>query len=450
MSFDVAAPAVALIVFTFFARFQQRSWLAPGAFNAMYFSFIVGMTVFLEVYKLWPWALWWIFFGVVLFYLGNLAGEGYAASDEKKARPPEELRHRWLHVAIPISAALGISQIFLLHSYLMVAPTFDDIYLPPKQYTVLFTFMHLAPILGGMYFALESSRFRRTMALLSVAPHFLSAIVFSGRSGIVNVLALFFAGYFSLRVLLERGKVRLFTWRLILLAAVMGLVIYRLAFFITMFRLENTYSMPFADIFDIYQRAFYASAEKQEDIWEGFRHAYTGGVAAFSVWLEWRWYQPGEASWGYELISGTYELLGWRTRGAGLDLVEVEPGVYSNVLTRYGQLAHAFGIYGSQVWIFVVGLAVGWAYRRLKDGSILGIPIMVIFYNDVLAGGYAFNYNSMNLAYFLTAVYVILWNWSLQSQGRPVEAPEGPRQVPALLQPRAPLPGLPRHGQAPR
>lgn len=412
MSFEVAAPAAAMIGFTFFARLQQGSWFAPGAFNALYFSFIVGMTVSLEVYKLWPWALWWIFFGVVLFYLGNLAGEGYAATDEKKARPLEELRHRWLHVAIPVGAALGVGHVFLNHWYFSFAPTFDDLYRPPLRYNILITFIHVTPMMGGIYAGLKNSKFRVALGLLSLLPLLFGSVVFSSRSGLIMAGSEFCAGYFAMRVLVERGRIRLFTWRKMSLAVCVGVAVYWLAFFVTLFRIGYQYDLGFGNIFDEYRRAWDAPVEKREEIWEGFRHAYTGGVAAFSVWLEWRWYQPPEPAWGYHLMSGVYELLGYQTRG-GLDVVEVEPGVFSNVLTRYGQQALAFGLYGSQVWLFTMGIVFGWAYRRLKEGSILAIPFMVIFYADVTNGGIALNYNSTIASYAIVGTYAFLWSRSV-------------------------------------
>ena len=118
------------------------------------------------------------------------------------------------------------------------------------------------------------------------------------------------------------------------------------------------------------------------------------------------------ATLGAGLFGGVFDLLGIAPRVQGLwadvDVLGPDEQV-SNVHTVFRQLIEDFTVPGAAVLVFLCGIASGTAYRRLRDGRVEWLTVLVCFYVFVMPSYLAsvYNYNSILLAVVFFAVLVM-------------------------------------------
>ena len=83
-------------------------------------------------------------------------------------------------------------------------------------------------------------------------------------------------------------------------------------------------------------------------------------------------------------------------------------GVSTNTYTIFRVPIDDFGIIGSLVFWFAVGLLTGWAYRTVAGGKLWPAFVLVWIYVETLGNGYFLRYNSLMIAYFIVAVYLLV------------------------------------------
>ena len=114
-------PALLLIFLAVFARVQQGSWLAPGAFFALIWSiFVFAPLILAPDFYMWSGAIWWILFVAFAVYVGSILGSGrgfsklipYFSRDKTN-----KLKFPWIRKIIFICTLLGLGAVIItLHS----------------------------------------------------------------------------------------------------------------------------------------------------------------------------------------------------------------------------------------------------------------------------------------------------------------------------------------------
>jgi len=386
------------------ARFWHGTWVCPGALYGLYYSLIISLALSLPGYPILPNGLYWIALSVFALILGCALGAGNRSVYRRKIRergavlPPPRIR-----LFIALCSTLGFVYVVVIHLFVR------DYYHIPLYIQALNPFIYIPGVLGGMYAGWDKAKHRLFFALLSILPEISYSVVTSGRSGLFNIGALFVGGYFSIRILFTQGQQALFSGKRLTVVAIAATALVTLSLMVTHFRGEKKQAMQASEIGEVYAESL--STDSVGSSWRLLRHGFTGGVPAFCVWFERAWSLPGPPHFGAHFFGGPLDLFGLSTREPH-DNIEIEPGVYTNVYTAFRPLIEDFTFGGSLLFLFLIGLIMGWAYRRIAFGGILPVPLLVMFYTDVGNGGMFFRYNSMVLTYIFIAIYVYWWRRS--------------------------------------
>jgi len=116
-----------LLAFALFARVQQGSWLAPGAFFALYWAVFVLLTLIIAPdFDVRPEGLLWILFSVFAVYIGSVIGLGKmlfktVPSSERQTKiknlstyRKSNLNFPWLKQLVFLCSILGFGGVIIL------------------------------------------------------------------------------------------------------------------------------------------------------------------------------------------------------------------------------------------------------------------------------------------------------------------------------------------------
>jgi len=134
-----------------------------------------------------------------------------------------------------------------------------------------------------------------------------------------------------------------------------------------------------------------------------------GTPAVFSQWLEREWLNGGELGWGAYDFAGVFDFLNLAQRAQGIYMegIYVGTGEWStNIYTVFRSLIDDFSLPGAIVILLVMGMAAGFAYRKVLAGACFWLAPLSFFYAFASWSGVGsiFNYNSLVLAWLLFVV----------------------------------------------
>lgn len=417
-------PLTLIASLAFGSRLLERSWFAPGAFFALYWMFTCSLAFGSQDLAIKPNGMWWIGLGIALFCLGSSLGTGSLRGRISQPSPLVcEVQLPRLKTLIAINVVLGLIYIYFVLTYFSIdkTPLFMQIILPS---------VYIAPTLGGMLFAGAKSWKDRAVGLAGVIPEILLCFAFSGRSGLVTVFAFWFSGYFCVQLLMRGTAVALFTRQKIsaVLALIFGLFVPGVVILQLLRQVYTPGSLGVSGLVSLYRES--VRWDTYPEAWAYMRHAFFGQVVAFSTWFDMAWTDPPTPSPAF-LFAGPLTLLGLFDRdGSPMESVEVEYGVPTNVYTPFRPLVDAFSFPGSLLVLFLLGLLMGWAFRRTKERSWKALAFLLIFYADTLIGGcIMFRYNSFILTYATIAFYILFWKPRVASGPKPAPAVRIPEPI---------------------
>lgn len=279
---------------------------------------------------------------------------------------------------------------------------------PPLAYQLLLPSHFAGPMLGGMIFSSKSLSGRRALLVfLPLIPPAILAILTTGRTAIIAPILFWVASSFSIRVLLSRGRMRIFTVRRVLniMALVFLVSVIGIGFQMFRFRLDRSLS-PRERI--VFYRDTILSGEAFFPAWYTVRSNILGNVYLFSYYFVSAWANPPSPQWGSIIFAAPLDLLGLGGQRYPFEDFEADPGIFSNVYTMLRPPIDDFGLSGSLIWWFLIGIVQGWAHQRIRRGSLLPCLLLVWFYVDVMiVGGFFFRYNSIILSYVFAGLYLI-------------------------------------------
>jgi oligosaccharide repeat unit polymerase len=418
-------PAVLIVVLTVLARRQSDSWLVPGVFFPMIWSGYVFIPMLAAPdYEVNPLAVWYILLSCLMVSLGCLFGTNILPKSGNKrqgySRPPVLVGYSLgnpRHVAmlcrlVLVSVILGLlsglivvwfsgrslvsllslGELFALGHELSVGRyTYTYIEHPLSQ--AFLAFVYAAPMFGGLLFSLKPARPGRLMALLSFMPGLFSALVNTTRAAILFPGVFWVAGYFSARVLLDKGNVRLFIKQRVLLVSVLAPISIAVAVFLQM------------------SRSNLLTLDVIPDMLIHIRPGMFGHLAVFSWWFTRLWDSDIAPYFGVANFSGPFRLLGIISQELRLYAVSVEVGYnqFSNLYTLFFALILDFTWIGALLVLFLGGAIAGRAYYGVTRGTVMYLPVLVAFYAVTLVSfaQNVFTYNSIILAWLMFAGYLL-------------------------------------------
>jgi hypothetical protein len=400
---NLVSPAIAVLFIAGAARLIEGSWARPGAYFSFLWAFFVCFSFSAPLwgapfYPVWSGAVWWMALGTLVFVVGALLGYGVRPRVTPHAAT---FNVRFPHVGALIAASLLGSALVLTYYRQVYDPL--AIVVSPWTQSVL-PFHYLGPVLGGLLFATESRRSRRLLALLMLLPPILVTLLYTGRGSLVTAFIYFISVNVALRVRTHKNPLVLFTVKHVALGIVIVVAFVAVAVIAQSLRqlvVPNSTVLQQANIYRAAISDESIGVEKFLEDWEWMQPSLFGAVSAFSGYFEMAWDVPPVADFGSSTFGGIRRWLGIMPEQAFS--LEVG-GVNTNAFIMFKNLIEDFGLWGSLAFLLLYGWIAGWAYRRVSEGALSPVAILVQFYtNCAVGGGYFFNYNS------ITAVLVFLF-----------------------------------------
>ena len=368
-----------LLILTLGIRVKEETWYSPFSLFALLWTFIAGFSIFTAPeYFFSAHALGFITINVFVFFAGSIISEKYL---ENLPSHPEEPVNKggWLlraHFYFSVAAGF-MSLYFLLHDagvrftelfdkgrLIEVSKVFTDNRYAGERLSPLtmlcLMISYSGCLTGGRIFILSRDIYGKLKAPVVLLPVLLFTVVYTARAVFIFAVVLFIASLLSHYILLNKKKVLFFSNKTfaIILA---GLVVIPVLFFIT-----QAARMGISKI----------SVSSFGSIIEHLKVYFSGNVSAFSFWFEER--SAGILSYGAFTFAGLNEWLGGDARDLGIYNKAIDLSghmQFSNVYTLFRFLIDDFGLAGTLIFWFALGIFCRWVYGRILKGDFIAAAI---------------------------------------------------------------------------
>lgn len=413
-----------LLVFALFARIQQGSWLAPGAFFALYWAvFVLLALIILPDSSIQTKGILWILFVVFAVYMGSIIGSSRMLSKMVPSSTEKQPLHQKYNLSLPwlgqitflcsilglgavivllLSAGQGFSSLFSFESMSQIGREYslarysDPSYREPISAVILWSFIYLGALFGGVLFAKSSSKIHRLIALLPFIPAVGVAAVLTTRGSILFPLIMWVGAYFSTRVAIGKGTASLFSCRNIGLGLVLLLLILMMITVMLMWR-------GGISGIDIHYLIFIGD-ELRVDIF--------GSLAAFTQWFPTYWQDNIPPSFGIFTFSRPLSILGIHPPWFLTSRVAEVGNFSTTIFTLFDTFILDFTLVGSLLIFFIIGMLGGKAFYQLTKGKgkSIHLLILMVFYAITLTSfiGSPFCFTTLFLTWVAFIIYLLI------------------------------------------
>ena len=423
--------AVPLILVAVWARIDQGSWFAPGAFfSLVWVVYVFVPLVFAPDLEVWPGVIVAITVATFVVYAGSVVGVGGGRVSSlqiheivpkgKVANQVAVTRNLEMRtvlkfgtifcgtvgstavIALVMSEGYPVSDLFSVDAISLMAQTFSraryvEDYRPPAIVQLSLVFMYASALFGGALFASSPAKSVRLIAFLPFVPAILFTAVQTTRSAMLFQIVYWLSSYWGMKIFINGSAGPLFTKRFILLVPLVGCAAF-LAFSMVLLARHGLSLDLLAPI-----------------IWPRFRGDIVGHLVAFGEWLKSGKYINLDPTFGAITFGGIFEALGIRMRVLGIyeDVIDIgteEFATDTNIYTVFRGLIEDFTLPGTLVMLFAIGLVAGHGYRMAAGRAVVGIPFLVSFYWFALWSPIAAvtTYNTLIVAYLIFTLSVLL------------------------------------------
>jgi len=263
---------------------------------------------------------------------------------------------------------------------------------PPPMSQVLLPFVYLAPVAGGVIFALRRRLTYKILGAVSFFPAFAVTILQSAKAAMLFAMILWLSSYFATRLRLEKLAVFTRSHVVTAVASFAAVTVFFLA--VSLARLATTDT---ALLNVVYVKLVTAAF---------------GHMTVFSHWLTEYATSPFSPTLGTYTFAGPLEMLGFGRRIPGLfeNLLELAVGDTSNIYTGFRPLIQDFGIPGALAILTVLGIIGGAGFRLVAAGRWSAMPLLMIAYVTIFWSPvtWFWIYNSLTATVLATGVIVLL------------------------------------------
>ncbi|KAA9013819.1 O-antigen polymerase [Niallia endozanthoxylica] len=402
-------PTTVLVILTILFRLQAKTWIAPAPIFAAYWtvSIVFPLLFAPSDYLVSPSAIWWIDASVLCLGIGSMVSRisKRELPDTHEINEFTNYKLRNINRIVLFFSFLGIlgavyyvqqlgyglGIFFSIDTLTNVASSVSESrYIkrsnPPALYTLLLCFTYAACYLGGMLRSLRATK----IAFIPFIPIILTASVNTTKALIIFPVFLWIAGWLSMRVRL--GKLNI-PARLFLQLSIVGIFLTGIFVWLSMLRYQMFSLSGLKFIFD--RLTVY----------------YVGYLAGFSEWFVSSAYAINNIGMGAFTFAGVFDVLGIKARSAGIFTEGVSVGDSgTNIFTIFRYLIEDLTLPGSLVYLFLIGIIAGKAFESTRRGSFVALPILAMFYLQVLFSNTTtvYGYNTMIASSLIIFIYITL------------------------------------------
>lgn len=380
-----------LLTLAFLGRALFGSWLAPGAFFALYWSAALGAPLlFASEERVGVASLLWVFAAAGAVWVGSYLGGGHTVRPEG-AGPPGAASHaavrRSLAFAVVGCTALGMGAsliplfaqgyglgVFTSFRTLVSAAVelsigrYSETYVPPLLGQAALPFLYAGPAFGGALAALGGRGVQRLAAFLPFVPALLMTVTQTQRAVTVLATVVWISSYLAAQVL--AGRVGLFTPRHIAAGTLVGVAVLGMAVAVALVRIGSL------------------SVVRLSDVAPSIHGGLFGHATVFGQWYDAGGPGASAPTWGAFTFAALYDVLGLGQRRPGLfaESVVLSSGDETNLYTLFRPLIDDFTPVGALLALVAFGVVGGVAFRSAQRGRHEGIPVLAGFYATTLYG----------------------------------------------------------------
>jgi len=400
-------PVSVIIITAITSRLITKSWLTPGAFFSLLWSFfMVAPLIFAPNFLINSLGLWFITIAAMACSAGSfLAFDAVQNFNEERLYNKKTIPKIWL-ISLMGLLCVSIMGLMLLIQYvfsnyassfetniLLIIPNLISIerYSGYLEYPNVITYslycIYPATLLGGFIFFLKQATIKvKLFSILPLCLAILLGLIEGARTSIILGLVLFFSAAIASSVRIENNNLtnsKKF-WKILI-----GSII-----------LFSSFSALFILIQWLRQGMDTIIVELLITQIKGY---FFGYLAAFTQWFKLD--HDIIPTIGLTTFAGPSNLVGLIERPLGFYAPSViATGVSTNIFTALRGLVTDFTIVGAIIIIFISGFLVQLAFNRSRNGSQLAlIPLSVFyaftFYSPLIS---IFHYNSIILSWIIT------------------------------------------------
>ncbi len=283
----------------------------------------------------------------------------------------------------------------------------------PKYGLLLMSFLYSASFFGGIYWVLNKSFLKKTVALLPFVVIIIFTITNGVKAGFLFMLIIWLSGFLSATIFIKRGRIK--NYKRILFRGIFIFVFVMLLLPVTQFFRSGN------------------NDKKMEFITPGII-SYFVSFNAFTIWYH--NYDNSELTGYKRTLSGIHNLFyGEREKGLyGSNETEVgkfnNAPVTTNVFTMTRGLIEDFNFYGAMLLLFITGMTVQFLYFLTKKKHLFALCFLSLFYS-ILFSSFAqniINYNTILFSWMVSFLSIFIF-WIISFIRNKINVVAGPNRV---------------------
>jgi oligosaccharide repeat unit polymerase len=411
--FQVLLVMVLFVAFAGFVRWQQKTWLSPAAFFALFWTAFSGFSVVMAPdFYFSPQALLFILSILIAFYVGAIFAQNpqfripnsqFPIQNSQLPTPNSQLpipnsQFRFLNRALflyqipaTISGFLAVYLLLGFYGYTLqqlLSPVFSDMtqimtkeryngVSLPRNIMICLSVTFSGTLAGGFLLVHNRNIYLKALSLVTFIPVLMFTMIYTARAPLIFQIVMFLASLVVSSIALKGVSIQLFSPKLMLWGTVSALGLFSVFMVTQMFRSEAGFN--------------------PEQLLATFNHLrvwFFGNLSGFCMWYD-LGMPVDHPGWGSLTFGGFYEMMGLSTRKLGLfeTFMDISgKNDLSNIYTLFRLLIEDYSLYSIHLIWLILGFVSARLYFGIASGKLLYIP--------VLAAVYAFLFCS-----FITSLY---------------------------------------------
>ena len=415
INIGIIVPLISLGSIGIFNRISLNSWFAPASiFSTLWFLLLSVTLLVAPEFPIHPLGLWYILGVSIALTLGSLLVPKNLLPDLEKYNSIESVklfffnRSNIILILIVLFCLITIVGIIVLllfgiKRYELNINIFSIISLPGQLYDDRDAGILLIPwyIRYLTYFIMPSSLLsgilipfqkypRKIICYLPIILAILIGMIYTTRATILFSIILFLSGIFSSYIILKKDdKITLNTKSFFGSVSIFSFLV-------------------FSWIFLQWLRGGADSDFLLYPIMNTIKSVVLGSTTVFTTWLQ--NYKQHSLAFGLYTFAGPMDIIGLNERQLGFYTEFVSlPNGYSNIYTAFRGLIHDFTLTGSILICFFIGILSQLSYQRCRDGNIIWIIPLSIFFAFTLFSPFIsiFSSNSVTMAWIISFFVLI-------------------------------------------
>jgi oligosaccharide repeat unit polymerase len=398
-----------LLLLTVAMRVKEGTWYSPFSFLGLLWSFIIGFSVYTAPeYFFSPAALGFIVVNIFIFCAGGFISEKFfKKAAAARPRPPQGPSSGLLRLHYYAAIIAGIlSLFFLLHD---AGVQFMDLFdakrlaeisrsLTDNRYAgerlspmtmLCLMIAYSGCMTAGRLFIFSRDIKGKLKSVLILIPVLLFTIIYTARAVFLFAMLLFVSSLITHYVLLYKREALLFSKRniLFILAA---FVVVPLIFLFT-----QAMRMGISKL----------SIDNLETITEHLKVYFSGNLSAYSFWFSQPCTHEG-LHFGAFTFAGLHEWIGGGSRDLGIYNKAIDLNgrmQFSNIYTLFRFLMDDFGIAGTMICWFALGILCRGIYEKILKHDLVASAVLAGMFTWILFSFITsvFAYNTVLFAWMI-------------------------------------------------